>query len=352
MKTKAAVLYETGKPLVIVDDLEIPEPGKGQVLVNISSSGICRSQLMETQGCRGHDRFLPHLLGHEGSGVVEAIGEGVQKLRAGDRVVLTWIKGQGADIPSSTCTHGSETINAGAVTTFSHHALVSENRCVPLDVDIPPDVASLLGCAIPTGAGIVLNTMKPNEDDSLLIIGLGGIGMSALLGAVLRGCSPIIGVDPDPDKLELARQLGATHTIDPTAENLEEAARVIVADGGVDFSIEAAGRTETIEQAFGLVRDNGGLCIFASHPPAGDTIRLDPHLLIRGKQIRGSWGGDTDPDQDIPFYARKFAEGQLPLDRLVTHRFPLEDINEALALLESGRAGRIVIDMDPTEAAP
>jgi len=304
---------------------------------------------MEITGGRGDDPYLPHLLGHEGAGVVLDIGDDVHKIKPGDRVVLTWIKGDGANVACSTYRCGEQTINAGAVTTFSHHALVSENRCVPIEESIPWEIASLMGCALPTGAGIVLNSMCPSTGDSMAIVGLGGIGMSALVGAKLCGCSPIIGIDTDPGKLELAHELGATDTLDASNDGLDAAVQSIVGTDGLDFAVEAAGSTETIEQAFGLVRDGGGLCVFAGHPPEGEKIRLDPHLLIRGKQIRGSWGGDTVPRRDIPMYARRFAEGSLPLEKLITHRFALEEINDAMATLRSGRAGRIVIDMGADE---
>ncbi|NQV28966.1 MAG: zinc-binding dehydrogenase [Rhodopirellula sp.] len=348
-ETTAAVLYTAGQPLVVEAGIQIPKLQPGQVLVRVAYSGVCHSQLMEVRGKHGEDRFLPHMLGHEGSGTVLAVGGEVSKVVPGDRVVLTWIKGTGCDVQGSRYKKAGVTINAGGVTTFNRHAVVSENRCVKLPEGFPMDLASLLGCAVPTGAGMVINTMRPTRENTIAIFGLGGIGSSALLGAKLCECSTIIAVDIEKRKLEMAESLGATHVIDATHTDPVEGIRSIVGSGGVDFAAEAAGRTQTIEQAFESVRTNGGLCVFASHPPAGEKISIDPHQLISGKRIMGSWGGDSKPDTDIPLYADKYKRGLLPLEKLVTHRFPLDDINEALSLLESGQAGRILLEIAPDE---
>lgn len=210
------------------------------------------------------------------------------------------------------------------------------------------DLASLLGCAVPTGAGLVLNTMKPIQGQSIAVFGVGGIGMSAVIAAAACGCSPIIAVDIDEKKLTLAKRLGSTHGLNALNDNPVKGIFAITDGKGVDFSTDAAGRTSTIEQAFESVRKGGGLCLFASHPPAGETIKLDPHSLISGKRIEGSWGGATDPDRDFPRYAQMYRDGKLPLESLVTHRFSLDDINLALGVLASGEAGRIVIEIDPS----
>lgn len=301
---------------------------------------------MEMRGGRGEDPYLPHLLGHEGSGIVTEIGPGVSKVSAGDRVVLTWIKGTGMDVAGGRYARDGVVINAGPVVTFAQHVIVSENRCVRLPEGVPMDLGALLGCAIPTGAGVVLNRMHPERTDSLAVFGLGGVGMSALMAGVMCGCSPIVAVDVNDVKLSLAKELGATTLINAREQDPVRAVLAAV-DGGVDFAVEAAGRAATIEQAFASVRDGGGLCVFASHPPEGETIRLKPHALIRGKSIEGSWGGDTDPDRDIPVYAGKYRDGALPLEKLVSHRFSLEEANEALDTLESGEAVRILLEIDP-----
>jgi S-(hydroxymethyl)glutathione dehydrogenase/alcohol dehydrogenase len=344
MKTRAAVLYELNAPLRI-EELTVPELQPGQVLVEVAFSGVCHSQLMEVRGKRGKDRFLPHLLGHEGSGVVMGVGSEVSKVGKGDKVVLTWIKAQGAECAGAKYSKGEVTINSGAITTFGTHAVVSENRCVRLPDGVPMDVASLFGCAVLTGAGIVLNTMRPTSESSIVIWGVGGIGLSALMAARLCGCSTIIAVDTQRSKLKLAEEFGATHLVDATAEDALKRIREIAGDAGVDFAVEAAGRVGTIEQAFQAVRRGGGQCVFASHPPAGERIYLDPHDLISGKQIRGSWGGESRPDEDVPRFADLYRQGKLPLEKLVTHRYALDQINQALDELERGGVGRALMDM-------
>jgi S-(hydroxymethyl)glutathione dehydrogenase/alcohol dehydrogenase len=342
---KAAVLYEIGKPLVVEDGIEIPALEPGQVLVKVAYSGVCHSQLMEVQGKRGEDLYLPHLLGHEGSGVVIDVGHQVSKVHRGDKVVLTWIKGQGANCAGTKYRKGHLTINAGAVTTFNDYAVVSENRCVKIPDRIAMDVASLLGCAVLTGAGIVLNTMRPTDANTIAIWGAGGIGLSALMAAKLCDCNLIAAVDVDDTKLALAGELGATHLINAKTQDPLKQVYALTNGLGVDFSVEASGRACTIEQAFQSVHKGGGLCVFATHPPAGDKINLDPFDLICGKQIRGSWGGEAVPDQDIPRFIQFYQKGKMPLEKLITHRFPLEQVNQALDELVQGTVGRALIEM-------
>jgi S-(hydroxymethyl)glutathione dehydrogenase/alcohol dehydrogenase len=344
MKTRAAVLYETNLPLRI-EQVEVPPLKPGQILVRVMFGGVCHSQLMEVRGARGSDRYLPHLLGHEGSGVVVEIGREVQKVRAGDEVILTWIKGKGADAGGTQYYYNGRLINAGPITTFSDYSIVSENRCVKLPEKIPLDVAALFGCAVLTGAGIVFNTMRPKRRSTILILGVGGVGLSAVMAARLKKCSVIIAVDTHETKLEMAKALGATHLVNARTENAIGRVSEIAGEAGVDYAVEAAGRAATIEQAFQAVRKGGGLCVFASHPPASERISLDPHDLISGKQIRGSWGGEADPDEDIPRFARYYLQGKMPLEKLITHRYKLEMINQALADLESGSVGRPLIEL-------
>jgi S-(hydroxymethyl)glutathione dehydrogenase/alcohol dehydrogenase len=344
MKTYAAILYEINQPLRI-EQIELPILKPGQVLVKVAYSGVCHSQLMEVRGRRGPDRFLPHLLGHEGSGVVVDVGGEVNKVGKGDEVVLSWIKGEGADCGGTKYYKDGETINAGAVTTFSEYAVVSENRCVRLPEGVPLDVAALLGCAVLTGAGIVLNTMRPDRQSTILVWGVGGIGLSAVMAARLKKCAVIIAVDMQDSKLELAKTFGATHVVNARTGNALARVLEIVGPAGVDYAVEAAGRAGTIEQAFQAVRKNGGLCVFASHPPIGERICLDPHDLISDKQIRGSWGGESFPDKDVPRFTKFYLQGKLPLEKLITHRYKLEKIDEALADLETGAVGRPLVEM-------
>lgn len=344
MQTRAAILYELNQPLRI-EKLELPKLRSGQVLVKVSYSGVCHSQVMEARGKRGPDPYLPHLLGHEGSGIVIEVGEDVKKVKRGESVVLTWIKGGGAECGGSQYRKGDLVINAGPVTTFSDYAVVSENRCVRIPRDVPMDIAALLGCAVPTGAGVIINTLNPAPNSSIVIWGGGGIGLSAVMAAKLTRCHPIIAVDVHESKLEMAHTFGATHLVNARTEDAQARIHEIAGSDGVDYAVEAAGRTDTIEQAFQVVRKKGGSCVFASHPPSGERICLDPHDLISGKQIRGSWGGESNPDIDIPRFAELYLEGQLPLENLITHRYPLANINKALHDLEQGKVGRPLVIM-------
>lgn len=342
--TRAAVLEGLGKPLAI-RDIELPDLLPGQVLVKVFFSGVCRSQLMEVRGGRGPDPWLPHLLGHEGSGEVVEVGEGVTKVRPGDQVILGWVKGEGLDAPGAKYLCEGQTINSGRVTTFSNHTIVSESRIVKKPASLSLEVAVLFGCALPTGAGMVLNELRPVAGSSVVVLGLGGIGLSALMALHAFECKSVIAIDLSDEKLELAKDFGATHVVNPGQEDVIERVLKLTA-GGADACVESAGTTASIELGFALIRKGGGKLLFASHPPEGETIRLAPHELISGKQIAGSWGGGTQPDRDIPRLFKIFSEGNIPLDRLLTKRYRLEEINQALDDLASGKVFRPLIAMD------
>jgi S-(hydroxymethyl)glutathione dehydrogenase/alcohol dehydrogenase len=348
---KAAVLENLGQPIAILNGISNPKLNRGQVLVHLAFSGVCHSQLMEARGARGEDKFLPHLLGHEGTGRVEAVGDGVTKVKPGDWVVLGWIKGSGIEAGGVKYMHGSREINAGGVTTFNEMAVVSENRLVPLPHGVPLDIGVLFGCALPTGAGIVTNTIKPVPGSNVAVFGLGGIGMSALMATQLFECRQVIAIDINPDKLTLAKDFGATHVLDARQPELLEQVRQMTGGAGVDYSIEATGRAQTIELAFDAVRRGGGLCVFASHPAHGSRISLDPFELICGKRILGSWGGECRPDEDIPKFADLYRQGRLPLEKLITKRYRLDQINEALDDLEAQRVGRPLLEISPLLAS-
>jgi len=346
IKMKAAVLVETGKPLEIDSGIEVPSLVPGQVLVEVAFSGLCHSQLMEARGKRGEDSYLPHMLGHEGSGTVVDVGQGITKVRPGDKVILGWIKAEGMDVPGPRYEKNGKRINAGPITTFNNYAIVSENRCVKLPQGVPIDVAVLFGCAIPTGAGIVMNQIRPEKGSTMAIFGLGGVGLSALMASALFGCSAVIAVDVEDDKLKLAGEFGATHTINSTRQDPIHKILEITGGKGADYSVESAGLSKTIEVAFRSVRKFGGLCVFASHPPAGAKIELDPYDLICGKRIEGSWGGSSSPDKDIPLLVGLYLEGKLPLEKMLSARYPLEGINQALDDLENRKIVRALIEMD------
>ncbi|MGH7075564.1 MAG: zinc-binding dehydrogenase, partial [Stellaceae bacterium] len=238
MKTLAALLVELDQPLQL-EEIDIPALKPGQVLVEIAFSGVCHTQILEARGYRGPDPYVPHCLGHEGSGTVLEAAPG-SRFKGGDKVILSWLKGSGANVPGSVYRWNGRDVNAGAVTTFQHHAVVSENRLTPLFEGLSLQRAIMLGCALPTGMGAVFNVARPSAGQALAVFGAGGIGQSAIAAASLSGCVPVIAIDPLEPKRALARELGATHLIDPAAGDVVAEIRKIV-PGGVDFAIEATG---------------------------------------------------------------------------------------------------------------
>jgi S-(hydroxymethyl)glutathione dehydrogenase/alcohol dehydrogenase len=340
---KAAVLFETGQPLQIVEGIAIPDLQRGQVLVKVLYSGLCHSQLMEISGGRGEDKYLPHLLGHEGVGVVQQIGEGVTKVQQGDIVVIGWIKGEGLDAPGGKYPHQDYLINSGSATTLSEQTIVAENRLVKLPEGFPLKFGVLLGCALPTGLGLVFNELKPEQGKTIAVFGLGGIGLSALIAAKLSKPKQLIAIDVAEHKLALAKELGATHCIKADQDDPVAVLKQITQGKGVDYSIEAAGTTRTIEQAFESVKDGGGRSVFASHPPNEDKICLEPHAFHRGKSIQGSWGGGCKPDHDIPKFVSIYHQGELPLARLLSDEYQLDEVNQAVEDLHNQKIVRAII---------
>ena len=343
---KAAVLTEQKKPLELLTNVQVPILKEGQILVKLAYSGVCHSQIMEIDGHRGEDKFLPHLLGHEGSGLVVDVGLNVSKIKKDDTVILTWIKGDGLEAGGVKYQSNERVINAGGVTTFNEFAVVSENRCVNIPKGIPMDIAALFGCAVLTGSGIITNNIKPKEDTDIAFFGLGGIGMSAIAASNLYSFKNVFAVDINKDRLDLAKEFGATHLIDPNQYDPVEFIKDNTNSLGVDYAVDAAGLTKTIEQAFESVKNNGGLAVFASHPKHGEKISIDPFDLISGKKIQGSWGGGAYPDQDIPRFAELYRSGKLPLQKMITTIYKLEDINQAIDDLKSGKVIRPIIEID------
>lgn len=348
LKFQGAILRKLKKPLSISSELTIPSLQRGQVLVKLAYSGICKSQLMEIQGKRGEDKYLPHLLGHEGSGIVLAIGAGVKKVKPNSRVVLTWIKSKGIDANTPKFCDGIVNINAGKVTTFNEFAVISENRCVALPKNIPMDIGALLGCAVLTGFGIITRELKPIKGSSIAIFGLGGIGMSALIACLSLSPSKLIVVDINSKKLKLAKELGATHCINASNKNpVVEIKNLTKSTDGVDYSVDCSGFVETIEQAFESIR-RGGKTIFASHPPAGKKISIDPFELINGKRIAGSWGGSARPDSDIPLIGKLIQSKKINLEKLISKKYTINNINKAISDFEQGKILRPLIKFSDT----
>lgn len=349
MKTRAAILVELARPLELVD-LEIPALAPGQALVQIACSGVCHTQLLETRGYRGPDKFLPHCLGHEASGVVREVGASVTRVRPGDRVVLSWIKSPGLDVPGTKYSWNGRTVNSGAITTFSEFSVISENRLTPLDPRIDFAPAALLGCAIPTGLGTVLNTAGVRPGQSVAVFGAGGIGSWAVIGAVLSGAGPIIAVDRLPHKVDAARSLGATHGVNAEGGSaVEEILKIC--PGGVDIAIEATGRPAVMQQAIESVRAQGGVAVIAGNARHGEQWPLDPKQLNLGKKILGTWGGDNQPERDFPRYQRLIVSGQLHTEAFLKQRYSLDEVNRALDDLEAGRAARPLIEFPGVEGA-
>jgi S-(hydroxymethyl)glutathione dehydrogenase/alcohol dehydrogenase len=343
MKTLAAVLVEPNRP-VELEELEIPPLKPGQVLVEVAFSAVCHTQVLEWRGYRGEDRFLPHCLGHEGSGTVRETGPGVTKVRPGDAVILSWIKGSGHDVPGTCYRCNGHNVNAGAITTFSRYSVISENRLTPLADGISLQQAVLLGCAVPTGVGAVLNTGRPQPGQSLAVFGCGGVGLCAVAGAAAAGCTPVLAVDIRRDKLALAARMGATHLIHSTeVDPVEEVLRIC--PGGVDYCIEVTGRPAVMRQALACVRCQGGSAVIVGNARHGEVLQLDPHQFNLGKRLLGTWGGDNWPDRDYPRYGKLVAAGKVPVELLLSRAYALRQINDALQDLENGAAARPLIDM-------
>lgn len=343
MRTKAAILIQAGQPLVLAE-VEIPPLKAGQVLVEIAVSSVCHTQILERRGERGVDRYLPHCLGHEGSGIVCDVGQGVRKVNVGDRVVLSWIKGSGANVNGTVYRWGDRLVSAGAITTFSRHAVVSENRLTVIPQKTSLLLASLLGCAVPTGLGAVLHATRPNPGQSMVIFGTGGVGLCAVKGALLSGCAPIIAVDIQKEKLELAKRMGATHAMDGREVDPVAAVKKICPEGA-DFAIEASGQTLAMRQALASVRPRGGTAVVIGNAPYGEPLELDPWELNLGKRLLGTWGGDNSPDRDFPRYIELLDSGKLDLELLLSKRYSLDQVNEAIDALETGEVVRPFMDM-------
>jgi S-(hydroxymethyl)glutathione dehydrogenase/alcohol dehydrogenase len=343
MKTKAAILVELNAPLV-VDDIEIPPLGCGQVLVQIQCSGICGAQIGEISGVKGADKYLPHLLGHEGGGIVVETGPGVSHVKTGDHVVMHWRKGIGIHAAPAQYPWKGRAVNSGWVTTFSDYSVVSENRVTPVAKDVPFEIASLMGCAVTTGLGLVNNDAHVKIGQSVAVLGVGGVGLNVVQGAALAGADPIIGIDLHDHKLTLARKFGATHGINSSQSDWSQQILGITGPAGVDVFVENTGNARLIETAYKLTAAQGRT-ILVGVPRHDQDITIHSLPLHFGKIITGCEGGHTYPTSDIPRYLRLFQSGKLQLAGQITHRFPLNEVNAALDTMRSGKAGRCLLTM-------
>lgn len=372
MKIRAAVLeamgaarpYAQSRPLKI-QEVELRPPGPGEVLVRMGAAGLCHSDLSVINGDR--PRPTPMALGHEAAGAVEALGPGVDDLKKGDHVVLIFIPSCGHCAPCAEgrpalCEPGAAANTAGTLMSgerrifrdgkpINHHmgcsafaeaAVVSRHSLVKIDPDLPLDEAALFGCAVLTGVGAVVNTGQVRAGASVAVVGLGGVGLASVLGAVASGARHVVAIDLSDDKLALATTLGATHTFnagDPdVVAKVKEATK-----GGVDYAVEMAGSTRAFETAYRITR-RGGTTITAGLPPPNATWAMpSTNLVAEERTIKGSYIGTCVPSRDLPHYVELYRAGRLPVNKLMSGRLKLDDINAGFDLLHEGKAVRQVV---------
>jgi len=340
---KSAILIENEKPLIIAD-VDLPAKLKfGQVLVKICYSGICGAQIGEIDAVKGPDKYLPHLLGHEGSGIVEKIGEGVTTVKPNDHVVLHWRKSAGIESSSAKYSWNGKEVNAGRVTTFSEKAIISENRLTTIPSNFDMRLASLFGCSVLTAFGVVNNDAKIKIGQSVLIFGVGGVGLNVAQAASMVSAYPIVGIDVYKHKIDMGKKFGLTHGITTSSSNLNNEIYDIIGDKGADIIIETTGSPKVIEHAYELTASDGKT-ILVGVP--NDKISIYSLPLHFKKILKGSHGGDAIPDIDIPRYIRLINQKKMTLENIITHEFNLTEINRAIDLFRSGKAGRIIIKMN------
>ena len=364
MRTQAAVLPAVGEPLVVME-VELAAPGADEVTVRIEASGVCHSDWNAVTGASATP--LPAVLGHEGSGVVEEVGTAVTGISPGDSVVLSWLPACGT---CRACLRGRPTLcevatrqmAAGSLpgggfrlshsggrlhhysylSTFAGHAVVNERSCIPLPAGTDTDIAALVGCAVTTGIGAVINRARIEPGCSVAVFGAGGVGLSAIMGARLAGAETIIAVEPSVSRRALALELGATQALDGQDPALAEAL-LEHSHGGVDYAFEAAGLPALLELAFSVTRP-GGMIVAIGVPPDGSAVSLPAPQLVRSeKVITGTFYGSARPALDMPMILRLHAQGRLPLEKLVGRRYRLAEVNEAFADMRAGASARGVL---------
>jgi S-(hydroxymethyl)mycothiol dehydrogenase len=345
-----------------VEEFTIDDPGPNEVLVRIRASGVCHTDLGVKSGTYGTSGF-PFLLGHEGAGVIEAVGLGVDPARIGQHVILAW------RAPCGTCRFcrvGQPNLCAASLNaekrmrasdgqvlnpvlgigTFCTHTLVHAAQAVPVDPSLPPAQMSLIGCGVMTGVGAALYSAGVRPGTSAAVFGCGGVGDSVIQGARLGGATTIIAVDIDPKKLEWAKSFGATHTVNPREVDPIQTIKELTGGNGVNYSFEAVGRPETLEQAL-FCRDLAGTCVLIGVPGPGPTLELPlQRFFDLGGSLRVSWYGDCLPTRDFPLLATWYQQGRLKLDEVVTRTIKLEETEEAFAAMERGETLRSVIDLE------
>lgn len=339
---RSAILVKSKKPLVVTD-ISLPENLEyGQVLVKVYYSGICGAQINEIDAVKGPDKFLPHLLGHEGSGIVEEVGKGVTTVKKGDHVVLHWRPSSGIQASTALYDWKGKKVNAGWVTTFNEKAVVSENRLTVIPKKFNLKVAALFGCAITSGFGAVNNDANVKIGQSVLIFGIGGMGLSIAYASSLVSAYPIIGVDIHKSKIKMGKSFGLTHSINGNSKNFKKEIQKILGKKGPEVVFETTGNAKLMEKAFEIT-PNDGKTIFVGVP--NDKIKIYSLPLAFDKVLKASHGGASFPDKDIPRYIKLVENKMVSFEKLITHEFRLEEINKALKLFRSGKAGRIIIKL-------
>ncbi len=365
MKTKAAVLFEVGKKLEI-EDVEVMPPKAGEVLVHMAAAGVCHSDLHVMTGHLYAP--LPAILGHEGSGIVADVGPGVTSVRAGDHVLPLWrlscgeceycTGGRPALCPSGTqirmtgrlpdgttrfALGDTEIKHFAGVSSFAEYSVIPEKALLKIPDDLPLDRAALLGCAVVTGVGAVLNAAQVRAGTSVAVFGAGGIGLNAVQGAALAGAEKIIAVDLLESKLEYARQFGATHTVNGSSEDPVERVRALTGGRGVDYAFEAIGVPKVMRQAYDTLAKRGMAVLIGVTPMATEVSVPVMSLVFEERVLTGSVYGSSRPRVDIPRLIGLYRAGKLKLDELLTRTYPFEQINQAYEALERGEVARSVV---------
>jgi len=356
---KAAVCREFGKPLVI-EDIKLADPKPGEVLVEIKACAICHSDIFYAEGAWGGD--LPAVYGHEAAGVVAVTGSGVSRVKPGDHVVVTLIRScghchyckQGSEVMCEEVfprdpggpvygANGDPYFQAMHTGAFAERVLVHESQMVAIPKDVPLASASLLACGVITGYGAVVNTAKVRPGHHVAVVGCGGVGLNSVQGAAIAGAGTIVAIDLSDDKLEAATRFGATHTVNPKKENAAAAIKALTHGRGVDFVFVTVGVKSAFDRAFDYITKNGTVVVVGM-PPNGVKAEYDPGTVAFWSQkVFGSKMGETQVAKDIPELVELYRAGRLKLDELITARYPLERINEAIAEVNAGRALRNVI---------
>ena len=333
---KAAVLEKIDAPLAI-RDVELTELKVGQVLVKILVSGLCGAQLHEIRGHKGNAKFLPHLMGHEGCGIVEEVGPGVTTVKAGDKVVMHWRPGTGIEAPFPSYVLDGKSMSSGKVTTLSEYSIVSENRLTTVPQDTPEDLCAILGCALTTAMGIIDNEVDLKFGESVAVVGCGGVGLNLIQAAALKSACPIYAIDNNVTKRDLCFTAGSSLFTNSVA-NLDEK---------VDVIIDTTGIPEVISECVSKLSGKGRMILVGQPAPGRGVEVMNAVNLFSGmgQTIKATQGGKTNPTEDIPRYVRMHQEGILDVKQFVTHRFKLDQVNEAFDLLRSGNAGRIIIEI-------